>query len=187
MFGCDICERTFTRRDNLNRHKHKMHRQFSDDDEDSRSSVSSDDTTTGIQSRTDDDGTDNSREKEDEDDSNDPWEDIVDMTFKKYKSKFVEEVNKLTEDGEDKEDAREEAYDTLGPLFRKDIASRYLNRMIWFGEMKQDPIHKKIKETAKRLMDDEDYDEDEAWKYAVKKRKFLMDKILKSYNPPTVN
>ena len=59
--------------------------------------------------------------------------------------------------------------------------------MIWFGEMKQDSIHKKIKETVKRLMDDEDYDEDEAWKYAVKKRKFLMDKILQSYNPPTVN
>ena len=82
MFGCEICERTFTRRDNLNRHKHNMHRQFSNDDEDSRSSLSSNDTTTSIQSRNDDDGTKNNRVREDEDDSNDPWEDILDMTFK---------------------------------------------------------------------------------------------------------
>ena len=53
--------------------------------------------------------------------------------------------------------------------------------------MKKDPIHEKIRKTVKRLREDEDYDQEEAWKYAVKKRKFLFDGLLKTYNPPETN
>ena len=35
--------------------------------------------------------------------------------------------------------------------------------------MKKDPLHKKITATAKRLRDDDDFDEDEALRYAIKK------------------
>ena len=34
--------------------------------------------------------------------------------------------------------------------------------------MKKDPLHKKITDTAKRLRDEDDFDEDDALKYAIK-------------------
>ena len=44
--------------------------------------------------------------------------------------------------------------------------------------LKKDPVNKKIASTAKRLRDEEDYDEDESRKYAIKKRKFLIEKMM---------
>ena len=51
--------------------------------------------------------------------------------------------------------------------------------------MKKDPLHKKITDTAKRLRDEDDFDEDEALKYAIKKRRYLLDGKLEEFDPPT--
>ena len=50
--------------------------------------------------------------------------------------------------------------------------------------LKKDPVNKKIASTAKRLRDEEDYDEDESREYAIKKRKFLIVKMMDNYDPP---
>ena len=57
--------------------------------------------------------------------------------------------------------------------------------MLWYNDMRRDPVHKKIKSTAKRLREEEEYETSEAWKYAVKKRKFLLDNVLNAYYPPS--
>ena len=49
--------------------------------------------------------------------------------------------------------------------------------------LKKDPVNKKIVSTAKRLRYEEDYDEDESRKYAIKKRKFLIKKMMDNYDP----
>ena len=41
--------------------------------------------------------------------------------------------------------------------------------------MKKDPLHKKITDTAKRLRDEDEFDEDDALRYAIKKRRYLLD------------
>ena len=51
--------------------------------------------------------------------------------------------------------------------------------------MKKDPLHKKITDTAKRLRDEDDFDEDDALKYAIKKRRYLLDGNLEEFDPPT--
>ena len=51
--------------------------------------------------------------------------------------------------------------------------------------MKKDPLHKKITDTAKRLRDEDDFDEDDALKYAIKKRRYLLDGKLEEFDPPT--
>ena len=50
--------------------------------------------------------------------------------------------------------------------------------------MKQDPVHRAIKRTAKLLNQDEEFESEESLKYATKKRKYLFDKVLQEYNPP---
>ena len=51
--------------------------------------------------------------------------------------------------------------------------------------LKKDPVNKKIASTAKRLRDEGDYNEDESRKYAIKKRKFLIEKMMDNYDPPS--
>ena len=51
--------------------------------------------------------------------------------------------------------------------------------------MEKDPLHKKITDTAKRLRDEDDFDEDDALKYAIKKRRYLLDGKLEEFDPPT--
>ena len=38
--------------------------------------------------------------------------------------------------------------------------------------------------TAKMLREEEDYDDDESMQYAIKKRKFLIERKLDEYDPP---
>ena len=49
----------------------------------------------------------------------------------------------------------------------------------------KDPIHKQIVATAKRLRSEEDYDLAESYAWALKKRKFLLERKLDNYEMPT--
>ena len=51
--------------------------------------------------------------------------------------------------------------------------------------LKKDPVHQSIMRTAKRLREEEDYDDDESMHYAIKKREFLIERKLDEYNPPS--
>ena len=51
--------------------------------------------------------------------------------------------------------------------------------------LKKDPVNKRIASTAMRPRDEEEYDEDESRKYAIKKRKFLIEKKMNDYDPPS--
>ena len=51
--------------------------------------------------------------------------------------------------------------------------------------LKRDPIHRRIKETVKRLREDENYDDDESTQYAIKTRKFLIEWKLDEHSPPS--
>ena len=51
--------------------------------------------------------------------------------------------------------------------------------------MKKDPLHKKITATAKRLRDDDEFDEDEALRYAIKKKITFWMENFKEYDPPS--
>ena len=44
--------------------------------------------------------------------------------------------------------------------------------------LKKDPVHQRKMRTAKRLREEEDYDDDESMQYAIKKRKFLLERKL---------
>ena len=48
--------------------------------------------------------------------------------------------------------------------------------------MKRDPVHKKIMQTKKDFMENDDFDQEEALEAAIDKRKFLIRKLLKDYN-----
>ena len=51
--------------------------------------------------------------------------------------------------------------------------------------LKKDPVHQRIMRTAKRLREEEDYDDDESMHFAIKKRKFVIERKLNEYDPPS--
>ena len=113
----------------------------------------------------------------------DPWHPIINAAFQTHQEQYEEQVDKITEEGLSNEDARVVAYKDMAPIYRKEISDRYLAKVLWYKSLSRDPIHRKIRDTARRLKDEEEYEDEESWKYAVQKRKFLLDEVLKDYIP----
>ena len=122
---------------------------------------------------------------EKEEETIDPWFDLVQHTFNTLQPDFDATASELLEDGDISEkEARKRAFAELLPKYRKYLINRYIFRVLWFDSMRSDPIHRTIKRAAKRLTEEDDYDSDESWKYAINKRKYLFDKLFKQYELP---
>ena len=66
----------------------------------------------------------------------------------------------------DTDEAEEVTFDILEPRYRAEVIDRYQHFLKVFKAMKKNPSHKKI--ASKRLRDDDEFDEDEALRYAIK-------------------
>ena len=115
----------------------------------------------------------------------DPWDSLIQKTFEQCQDEFEERVNNLTQKRHmDQEEAQNKAFKELQPLYRKALMTLFTSRLTWFNAMQTDPIYKTIRHTAKGLMEMEDYSRDEAWKYAISKRKYILDTILEEFESP---
>ena len=85
----------------------------------------------------------------------------------------------------DTEEAEEVTFDKLEPRYRAEAIGQYKAFLKLSKALKKDPLHKKITDTAKRLRNEDDFDEDDALKYAIKKRRYLLDGKLEEFDPPT--
>ena len=147
----------------------------------------------------DDDDVEEDNDDEDEDDIDDddeeeeepqkikPWDVLMNITTDKMQDIFNETVEKALHEnpGKDVQEAEEIAYDELKPKYLSEFVSRYKYLTDLSAALRKDPVNKKIQETAKRLRDEENYEEDESRLYAIKKRKFLIEKKLNDYDPPS--
>ena len=82
----------------------------------------------------------------------------------------------------EQEETRHKAYKEPKQLF-KEGANRLSDRVMWFNGMQVDPIYKTIL-NVKTLIAMDDYGRDEVWKYAISKRKYLLDTVLEAFEPP---
>ena len=73
-------------------------------------------------------------------------------------------------------------YEELKPNYLSELIYRYMYLVGMAAALKKDPAHKRITKTAKRLREEEDYDADESMHYAIKKRKFLIERKLDDYD-----
>ena len=49
-------------------------------------------------------------------------------------------------------------------------------------QLKKDPVHRKIMQTKDSLVENDDFDPEEAMEAAIDKRKFLIKRLLKDYD-----
>merc|ERR1711895_90408 len=76
----------------------------------------------------------------------------------------------------DPAEAGREAFIELLPDLRKEIYKRYTDMLLLWHYAEDDDTHIKVIETKRKLIEDEEYDKKEAVRYAVKKRKYLIQK-----------
>ena len=117
----------------------------------------------------------------------DPWTFFVNGAHSILQDTFNEGVQHIIEKNPDMntDEAEEVTFDKLEPRYRAEAIGQYKAFLKFSKAMKKDALHKKITDTAKRLRDEDDFDEDDALKYAIKKRRYLLDGKLEEFDPPT--
>ena len=95
------------------------------------------------------------------------WTPEIDDTFDNKKADLVE-------GGMSTGDAHQIAYKRILPNLRRNIAMNYMKKILEHTKLRHDTIHQNILKTKRKLQEDNDYESEEAMRYAVKKRKYLI-------------
>ena len=123
----------------------------------------------------DDNSRSDSQSSTDDEDEDSVWSGIRDLTWtSKLLSTFDEANKEFQNQGMTADDAHQETYQHVLPKLRRNIMSNYVQKIVGAAKLHKDPVHKKIMSTKRKLQEDDDYEAHEAIKYAVKKRKFLI-------------
>ena len=199
MVRCQSCGKAFTRKDNMLRHMKTAHESFDSDTEDMELSepetdVSDESEITGADSEGEGTEADSEGEETEEDSEGeekeltDPWKRLIDLSFEKCQSLYKHNVNDYKKEHRvDIDVAKQKVYRDMRSVYRKQMVEAFLNMIEWLRDLQKDRTFIAIRNTARDLRSLDDYGEEESWKYAVKKRKFLFDKILSKYYPPEMS
>ena len=202
MFQCPDCGKEFTWKFNMERHRTVSHgdsnseadsegsfdhgTEASDehDSSDEQESIADegdngddDDSDDDDEDEDDDDNSssDSQDNADDEDDEDSVWSGIRDLSWtSKLLSTFNEAKKEFQNQGMAADEAHQEAYQHVLPKLRRNIMSNYVQKIVDAAKLHKDPVHKKIISTKRKLQEDDDYEAQEAIKYAVKKRKYLI-------------
>ena len=128
------------------------------------------------------DGSDTDYTDEDDEDQHysrkkskfDPWQVFVGGAHRYLQDTFNESVQHTVEKHPDMNinEAEEVTFNKLEPRYRAEVIDRYKCFLEVSKAMKKDPLYKKITATVKRLRDDDEFDEDDALRYTIKKRRY---------------
>ena len=107
-----------------------------------------------------------------------PWGVLIHEAVMELRTKHNEIVQSFQNGGFSEIDAKKQAFSEILPDLRKKLGNIYLDRLKWMTQMKRDPVHWKIMKTKDAFVDEDDFDPDEALTAAIKKRKFLLERLL---------
>ena len=115
------------------------------------------------------------------------WDALVNIVADNLQDTFNDTVEETLAEHQNKniQKAEEMAYEEPKPNYLSQLISRYKYMVGMTAALKKDPVHQRILRTAKRLREEEDYEDDESLQYAIKKRKFLIGRKLDEYDPPS--
>ena len=108
----------------------------------------------------------------------DPWSTLINNAASKVQDQNDDILQALLMEGHDESKAKEEAFAQILPVFQKELGYVYMDNLAWMKALKKDPIHKKIIATRDDYVNNNMFDPDEAIAAAVKKRKFLLKRLL---------
>ena len=117
-------------------------------------------------------------EVEDDKPDFDPWRPLRQKVGHDLKERYMNEVQQFLKWGKSQTYAENAAFNALLPVWRRRLRRTYLKRVIWIHRIKHDTVHRKVMKTFGRFIDEDDMDFEEAAESAVKKRKFLLNRVI---------
>ena len=111
----------------------------------------------------------------------DPWSTLINDAASKVRDQYDDILQALLMEGHDESEAKQEAFEKILPVFQKELGDVYMDNLAWMKALKKDPIHKKIMATRDDYVNNNMFDPDEAIAAAVKKRKFLLKRLLEDF------
>ena len=102
------------------------------------------------------------------------------MANQAIQEKYDEVIESLTSNGSSEEDAVQSARKAVLPKMRKLIYQKYEHLLLLWHYAEEDEAHQKIMETKRQLIDDDDFSEEEAIRYSVKKRRYLIQRATRT-------
>ena len=183
--SCKFCRKQFNRGYNLRRHEKEycplraQERNMSQTDSDSQERDFQDDV-----SRTSTDVSETSMrtDKSETEGEMDPWIPLIEEAKQRRNIALEEMKESLINTGLDEQSAKDKAFSNMLPKLQKELENIYMERLVWMRQLKKDPVHKKIMHTKEALVENDDFDPEEALEAAVDKRKFLIRRLLKGYD-----
>ena len=185
MVECPDCGKDFTRMYNMERHRVVAH-PCADSEEDS--SVTEDpieDIDPGTEvydsqrSTNDNSSSDDQSSTDDEEEDDSVWTSMRELSWTpEIDDTFDNKKGELVEGGMSTRDAHQIAYKCVLPNLRRNIAMNYTKKILEHTKLCQDPIHQKILKTKRKLQVEDDYESEEAMRYAVKKENISFLKPL---------
>ena len=114
----------------------------------------------------------------------DPWIPLIEEAKQRRNIALEEMKESLNErnTGLDEQSAKDKAFSNMLPKLQKELENIYMERLVWMRQLKKDRVHKKIMHTKDTLVENDDFDPEEALEAAVDKRKFLIRRLLKGYD-----
>ena len=150
-------------------------RNISQTDSDSQERDFQDDVST-ISTRASESSTDNETEEEMY-----PWIPLIDEAKQRSNIAFEDMKESLINSCLDEQFAKDRAYSNILPKLQKELENIYMECIVWMRQLKKDPVHKKITHIKDELVENDEFDPEEAMGAAVDKRKFLIRRLLKGY------
>ena len=108
----------------------------------------------------------------------DPWTTLINDAASKVRDQYEDILRALLMEGHDESEAKQEAFEKILPVFQKELSNVYMNNLAWMKALRKNPIHKKIMATRDDYVNNKMFDQDEAIAAAVRKRKFLLKRLL---------
>ena len=106
------------------------------------------------------------------------WMPIGEKAMQKRKTASAEMKINLIHTGVDEQTAGEKAYFNILHKLQKEFEIICFQRLQWIQQIEKDPVHKKLMQTKDSLVNDDDFDPEEAMAAVVDKRKFLIKRRL---------
>ena len=106
------------------------------------------------------------------------WNYLKKQAFKNKEvaDKYDKVSETLISNGVNQDEVERDTLRVVLPDIRKHICERYTDMLLLWHYAEGDDTHQKVIGTKRKLIEDEDYDEEEAVRYAVKKRRYLIQK-----------
>ena len=82
----------------------------------------------------------------------DPWIPLIEEAKQRRNIALEEMKESLINTGLDEQSAKDKAFSNMLPKLQKELENIYMERLVWMGQLKKDPVHKKIMHTKDALV-----------------------------------